>query len=105
MRRDTDWGYKRYDLRYDPFFQLKITLTEKLRVGFPIGNLHWERVEREHVTDIVKSDIPTLEDLGINLTAMEDQIPWELKPWIYGLYRGFDADEPFVTPAPPKIVS
>lgn len=104
QRKDKEWGYWRYDMRFDPFFQLKVSLTEKARVGFPIGNLHWERVEREHVTDDVKSDIPTLEDLGVNLMPMEEQVPWELKPWIYGLYQGLDSDDFAETPAPPKVV-
>ncbi|XP_044255432.1 NADH dehydrogenase [ubiquinone] 1 alpha subcomplex subunit 9, mitochondrial [Tribolium madens] len=105
MRKDKDWGYYRYDMRYDPFFQMRITLTEKLRVGFPIGNLHWERVEREHVTDVVHSEVPTLEDLGVALTHMEDQVPWELKPYTYGLYQGIDVEEPYSTPAPPTPVA
>lgn len=91
-------------MRWDPFFQLKVTLTEKGIVGFPVGNLHWERVEREHVTDEVESSIPTLEDLGVNLTHMEDQVPWELKPFIYGIYYDDTSDEPVLPPAPPKVV-
>jgi NADH dehydrogenase (ubiquinone) 1 alpha subcomplex subunit 9 len=103
MRKDENWGYWRYDMRYDPIFQLRVTMTEKGRIGFPIGNLHWERVEREHVTDKVYREIPTLEDLGVNLTEMEEQVPWELKPWTYGLYQGHDVDEPYTAPAPPRV--
>ncbi|RZB40260.1 NADH dehydrogenase [ubiquinone] 1 alpha subcomplex subunit 9, mitochondrial [Asbolus verrucosus] len=104
MRKEKEWGYWRYDMRFDPVFQLRVTLTEMARVGFPIGNLHWERVEREHVTDVVHRNIPTLEDLGVNLIEMEEQVPWELKPWIHGLYQGHDAEEPYSAPAPPKVV-
>lgn len=103
MRKDEEWGYTRYDMRWDPLFQLRVTLTEKLSVNWPIGNLHWEKIEREHLTDKVLPGIPTLEDLGITLTSVEEQIPWELKPWIYGIYRGQDADEPAVTTEPPKV--
>lgn len=41
-----DWGFMRYDLRYDPLFKMRITLLPKLTTGAPLGNLHWERVER-----------------------------------------------------------
>ncbi|KAG5879238.1 hypothetical protein JTB14_006038 [Gonioctena quinquepunctata] len=77
---------------------------KKLSVNWPIGNLHWEKIEREHLSDDVKSDIPTLEDLGVNLTTVEQQIPWELKPWTYGIYRGQDPDEPQAPAAPPSAV-
>ncbi|KAJ8952630.1 hypothetical protein NQ314_007489 [Rhamnusium bicolor] len=104
MKKDEEWGYRRNDMSWDPLFQLKVTLTEKLSINFPIANLHWERIEREHVTDDVKCDIPTLEDLGVNLTSVENQIPWELKPWTYGIYSGIDPDEIVIPPAPPKVV-
>jgi len=104
MRKDEEWGYKRYDMKYDYLFQLKVTLTEKFSINWPIGNLHWEKVEREHLSDKVEVDIPTLEDLGVRLTSIEEQIPWELKPWTYSLYHGHDVDDPIPTPVPPKTV-
>lgn len=39
-----------------------------------MGDLHKERIEREHVSDVIDDAIPTLEDLGVNLTYMEDQV-------------------------------
>lgn len=104
MKRDQEWGYKRYDMKWDLLFQLRVTLNEKLSLNWPLGNLHWEKLEREHISDIVESDVPTLEDLGVALTAMENQVPWELKPWTHGLYYGQDADDPIPTPSPPKVV-
>lgn len=75
MRKDEkQWQYSRYDLRYDPSFLLKVAITELVSPGFPVGNLHMERVEREYVTDVVEEGVPTLEDLGVNLTYMEDQV-------------------------------
>ncbi|KAJ8971044.1 hypothetical protein NQ317_002310 [Molorchus minor] len=103
MRKDENWGYIRYDMRWDPLFQLKVTLTEKASINFPIANLHWQRIERECVTDDVHPDIPTLEDLGISLTPVEEQIPWELKPWTYAIYQGNDIEETILPPAPPKV--
>lgn len=75
MRKDEKlWQYRRYDLRWDPTFMMKVALTEAISPSFPIGNLHQERIEREYVTDVVDESVPTLEDLGVNLTYMEDQV-------------------------------
>ncbi|KAI4463719.1 nadh-ubiquinone oxidoreductase 39 kda subunit-related [Holotrichia oblita] len=106
MRKaDSTRGYFRYDMRWDLSFQLKVTLTNLISPSFPIANLHWDRVEREYVTDDVSRNIPTLEDLGIKLTAIENQAPWELKPFTYGLYHGHAADEPYPQPPPPKAIA
>lgn len=106
MRKaDARRGYFRYDMRWDLSFQLKITLTNLVSPSFPIANLHWDRVEKEYVTDDVSKNIPTLEDLGIKLTAIENQAPWELKPFTYGLYHGHAADEPYPQPPPPTAVA
>lgn len=75
MRKDEKhWKYQRYDLRWDPTFLIKARLAEAVSPSWPMGNLHLERIEREYVTDCVESDVPTLEDLGVNLTYMEDQV-------------------------------
>lgn len=102
MRKDETWGYIRLDSRFDPTFKLKIALTEAIQLSHPIGNLHHERVEREYVTDNVEKSIPTLEDLGVQLTKMEDQVPWELQPFRAGLYYDAAVGE-FQTPPPPPI--
>ncbi|CRK92632.1 CLUMA_CG006167, isoform A [Clunio marinus] len=87
MRKDAKWwGYHRYDLRFDPTFKLKVAFTEAICPSWPIGYLHHERVEREYATDVVEKSVPTLEDLGVQLTHMEDQVPWELGPYRAGLY-------------------
>lgn len=103
MRRDRSWGYRRYDMRYDPFFAMRVTISNMISPNYPIGNLHWERIERECVTDIVEPGVPTLEDLGVTLTHMENQVPWELKPFSWGLYYEMAADEPQPTVDPPKV--
>ncbi|XP_055631727.1 NADH dehydrogenase [ubiquinone] 1 alpha subcomplex subunit 9, mitochondrial [Toxorhynchites rutilus septentrionalis] len=104
MRKDESWwGYWRYDLRYDPTFMMKVKFTEFVCTSFPVGELHTERVEREYVTDDVKKGVPTLEDLGVNLTLMEDQVPWELRPFRAALYYDADLDE-FEKPAPPQFI-
>lgn len=104
MRKDADWwGYWRYDLRFDPTFMLKVKLTEFICPSFPVGDLHTERVEREYVSDDVKKGVPTLEDLGVNLMMMEDQVPWELRPFRAALYYDAELGE-FEKPTPPQFI-
>ncbi|KAK4887311.1 hypothetical protein RN001_003582 [Aquatica leii] len=104
MKKDEKWGYIRYDMRLDPLFKLKVTLTQKLCLSWPVGNLHWERIERECVSDDINTSIPTLEDLCVTLTHLENQIAWELKPYMYGIYYDRDFDDFAVRPEPAKPV-
>lgn len=106
MRKDeaTEWGYVRTDLRWDPTFKIKVALTEALCPSHMVADLHHERVEREYVTDIVEKDVPTLEDLGVQLTYMEDQVPWELRPYRAALYYDAAIGE-FEKPAPPAFIA
>lgn len=105
MRKDEKmWGYLRYDLRWDPTFKIKVALTELVCPSFPMGDMHHERVEREYVTDVVEEGIRTLEDLGIQLTLMEEQVPWELRPHRAALYYNDEVGE-FEKPAPPVFLS
>lgn len=104
MRRDKEWGYWRYDLRYDPLFQMKVTLVSKLAVNWPLGSVTWEKLEREHLSDQIDPSIPTLEDLGVNLTTVENQMPYLLKPWTFEIYRGLEPDEPQEPADPPKSI-
>lgn len=73
-RTPEDWGYVRYDMRYDPTFFLKVWLNDKITLSHYIGDLHKERIEREHVSDVIEDAIPTLEDLGVELTYIEDLV-------------------------------
>lgn len=80
MRKEGVWGYKRTDLRYDPIFHLKVLLSDKLRISNPLGEVHRQRVEREYVDDVILEGVPTLEDLGVELTCMENQVSkWRVK--------------------------
>nr|XP_014091429.1 NADH dehydrogenase [ubiquinone] 1 alpha subcomplex subunit 9, mitochondrial [Bactrocera oleae] len=104
MRKDEKWwGYRRYDMRWDPTFLLKAKFTELICPGQPIGELHVERIERECITDVVRSDIPCLEDLGVQLTSMEEQVPWELRPYRAAQYYDAELGE-WEEPAPPKPI-
>ncbi|KAL1460084.1 hypothetical protein WDU94_012023 [Cyamophila willieti] len=95
-------GYTRYDLRYDPVMPIKLIITS-LFPGTPMGDISPERVEREGHTDIFRKSLPTLEDLGVQLTNMEDQVPWELKPSAAFLSYDEEMGE-FEKPVPPNPV-
>lgn len=58
---------------------------------------------QEAVTDVT-TGLPTLEDLGVVLTKMEDRIDWELKPFRIGSYYDEELGE-FEPPAPPKFIA
>lgn len=104
MRKDDKKrGYMRYEMKWDPFYTMKVVLTNLISTSYPIANLHWDKAEMEFVTDTVSRGVPTLEDLGVKLMALENQVPWELKPYTYGLYHGHAADEPYPQPPPPKV--
>lgn len=75
MNKDLNsWGYFRYNMKYDPLFYLKTKLTTKLSLSNPVGEVNTERVEKEFISDVILDGVPTLEDLGVNLTLMEDQV-------------------------------
>jgi NADH dehydrogenase (ubiquinone) 1 alpha subcomplex subunit 9 len=59
---------------------------------------------QDHVTDTIEAGVPTLEDLGVTLTHMEDQIPWELRPFRAGAYYDEELGE-FEQPAPPQALA
>lgn len=99
MQKDDLWGYERYNMKYDPTFFLRVWLNEKINFSNPIGELTRERVEREHINDVILDGVPTLEDLGVTPTLMEDQIPYELK--IYSAYLYYHA-APGELPEPGK---
>ncbi|CAG4940454.1 unnamed protein product [Colias eurytheme] len=103
MRKDESWGFKHYDMKYDPIlFPLKVALANKLSPAYPFGCLHWEGLEKEATTDVVDKNLPTLEDLGVTLTHMEDQVPWELKPYRAYLFY-IDQLGEFPKPPPPPV--
>ncbi|XP_068627734.1 NADH dehydrogenase [ubiquinone] 1 alpha subcomplex subunit 9, mitochondrial [Battus philenor] len=102
MRKDGKLGYKRYDMKYDPIFPLRVAAANILSPAYPFGGLHWEGLEKESTTDRPEDGVPTLEDLGVCLTHMEDQVPWELKPFrAYQYY--YDKIGEFPKPPPPKV--
>ncbi|XP_026491247.2 NADH dehydrogenase [ubiquinone] 1 alpha subcomplex subunit 9, mitochondrial [Vanessa tameamea] len=102
MRKDENWGFRLVDMKYDPLLPLKIMVVNMISPAYPFGNLHWESLEKEATTDVLVKGMPTLEDLEVTLTNMEDQVPWELKP--YRAYQYYiDKLGEFPRPPPPKV--
>jgi len=104
MRRDAAWGYKRTDMRWSPFFRLRVTMMDNLVPSWPVAFLGWDKIERDHVTDTPTPGNPTLEDLGVTLTEIESRADWELKPYRYGAYYDEDLGE-FAPAENPKTVA
>jgi len=95
-------GYRRVDMRYLPFFQLRVTLQGKFLPANPV--LIWDKLEREHTTDRLVRGLPKLEDLGVKLTRIEQQALWELRPFRDDSYYEQRLEE-YVDPEPPKVVA
>ncbi|CAG7721103.1 unnamed protein product [Allacma fusca] len=102
LRRDFE-GYKRTEMRWNIPFRARVTWTEKLCPSFPIAYLGWDKMERDHTSD-VPTGLPTLEDLGVTPTEIESRIQWELKPHRRHNYYMEELGE-FSDPAPPKTVT
>ncbi|XP_020285244.1 NADH dehydrogenase [ubiquinone] 1 alpha subcomplex subunit 9, mitochondrial [Pseudomyrmex gracilis] len=79
MRDPDEYSYRRWDLDYAPLYKLLVTLNEIVTPAYPAGYLSWEKLERECISDKIEKDLPTLEDLGVELTTMESRMHWELK--------------------------
>jgi len=65
------------DPLFHPGFKVKTMLDMFIKRTNP--TLHTDRFEREFITD-QPTGLPTLEDLGVKLTNLEDRANWELKP-------------------------
>ncbi|KAL5007556.1 hypothetical protein ScPMuIL_016362 [Solemya velum] len=101
-----DYFYK--TMRYRHFTRTVMFPWFRMKVWFmsyapsrPVFTI--EKLEREHITDHVTEE-PTLEDLGVKLTRLEHQAPWELKPFRQFAYYDDKLGE-FETPTPPPIVA
>ncbi|XP_012536246.1 NADH dehydrogenase [ubiquinone] 1 alpha subcomplex subunit 9, mitochondrial [Monomorium pharaonis] len=103
IRDPVEDGYMRINLKYAPLFKLKVTLNEFISTAYPLGNLQWEHLEREAVSDKISKALPTLEDLGIELTTMESRVHWELKPFRKDIQYMESVGEFDPVPNPPTI--
>lgn len=90
-------------IKYNYGFQAKIVFNEIISALYPAVQLSWEILEKEHTSDKVLPELPTLEDLGITPTNMESKVPWEIKPYKFE-NKYMRALGEFMTPPPPKVI-
>jgi hypothetical protein len=57
MRKDSKWGYFRYDMRFDPIFLAKTWFTQNISPGWPVGILHFEGLELVRALNSTDSDL------------------------------------------------
>jgi len=102
----TDYFHK--CMRWQTFYRTWIT-PAFLAKAFVLNQLPsrptlWvDKLEVEHTSDILREEL-TLEDLGIQLTKIEDRAQWELKPFRLYNYLEEIVGE-FPDPAPPVAVA
>ncbi|KAK3932467.1 NADH dehydrogenase [ubiquinone] 1 alpha subcomplex subunit 9, mitochondrial [Frankliniella fusca] len=102
QRKGADENFRVTDLRFDPLQITKILLAEMLP-GHPIHNLHREIMELEATTDVVDYSLPTVVDLGIKPSPMEENITWLLRPFKHRPYISPEVGD-FDKVIPPKPV-
>jgi NADH dehydrogenase (ubiquinone) 1 alpha subcomplex subunit 9 len=101
IQRDESYNFFLKDMKYRPGFWIRVYINEMLS-KYP--KICWDRIEREMVTDTVTPGNPTLEDLGVKLTYLEDRAEWELKRFQrFGYYETELGELPEI--APPKFVT
>ena len=84
IQKDEFHGYGAIgDARFHPFLWLRIYLNENIK-KYPI--MSWEKIEMDHTTDRPTGN-PTLEDLGVKLSVMEDKAMFTLERYKrFGFY-------------------
>ncbi len=91
MHKDPeDWGYRRMDLRFDPFTFGKSVAGTLFPFGFSLKYFKsptLERLERSQLNE-VSEGYPSITDLGVKLHKVEDKMPWELL-----MFRAFQDHE------------
>ncbi|XP_078041616.1 NADH:ubiquinone oxidoreductase subunit 39 [Augochlora pura] len=90
-------------IKYNYGFHMKVAFNEMLRGLYPVSPISWEILEKEHTSDKILKELPTLEDLGITPVNMESRVPWEIKPYKFeNKYMRILGE--FMVPPPPKII-
>lgn len=102
MRMGEDDGFKITDLRFEPI-QLAKVLAFEMMPGKPIGSLCRETMELEATTDSVDYSMPTLLELGINPSPLEENITWILRHHKFHAYLKTEVGD-FDKIVPPKPV-
>ncbi|KAF7379876.1 hypothetical protein HZH68_016824 [Vespula germanica] len=96
-------GSEILDLDKAPLFRLKVSLNDAFGITHRINHLHWEGIEKDSTSDVVLKDLPTLEDLGIELASLEEQGAWDLKLYHRHAYYEKSFEEYKAIPPPECI--
>jgi len=76
-----DWGYKRTDIRLDFKPLVLCALFQNLPIGLrSMRAPTLDKLERSMMTDEVLG-LPSIEDLGVKLNKVKDEMPWVLDPF------------------------
>jgi NADH dehydrogenase (ubiquinone) 1 alpha subcomplex subunit 9 len=84
----------------NPLYKVKVNFMS-YAPSYPV--LTMDKLDREHQSDILTGTLPTLQDLGVKLTRVEDRVPFELKPFRrFGYYEEKLGEWP--APEPPQAL-
>jgi len=102
-KTEEDYNYQRIDLRTDFRPWLWCAIMQNLPIG--LRNMRCptlDKLERTQLTDDVLG-LPSLEDLGVKLNKVKDEMPWVLDPHRYARYHTYFnlADRPVIHPLYP----
>jgi len=87
IQKPRENGFLIVNMRWCPIFRLRVSIFGSKLFKYPA--IHWEKFEREMVSDVL-TGCPTLQDLGVKLTTLEDRLPMELR--LYRKYGYYDDD-------------
>lgn len=80
---------------------VQIFLAERVFPKYPPMSI--ERLERECTTDVYDPNYKLLTHLGVKMTELEDQMPYELKYWREDGYYDVDMMQFERVKAPPSV--
>jgi len=98
-----DWGYKRTDIRLDIKPLVLCAIMQNLPVGLrSLRAPTLDKLERSMMTDEVLG-LPSIEDLGVKLNKVKDEMPWVLDPFRAFRFHTYYslADRPKIHPLEP----
>jgi NADH dehydrogenase (ubiquinone) 1 alpha subcomplex subunit 9 len=92
IQKTPEFDFKVTNLLWAPTFKMRINLFSRPNWLFKYPMICWEKLERESITDI-PTGLPTIQDLGVKLTYLEDKWPHELKRFRKLGYYGEEVGE------------
>lgn len=98
-----DWSYRRTDIRFDIKPLVMCAILQNLPIGLKnMRSPTLDKLERSMMTDEVVG-LPSIEDLGVKLNKVKDEMPWVLDPFRAFRYHTYYslADKPVIHPLHP----